>query len=126
MPGGRSGARFLLRAAVSNTSLARVSPKLLDDDGSFSSDLFSAFDHILNAVRKKVKFFGTMKEKGEIEIAMCRASINADVHGYPQEALRLAGMFPSEEALLNAVARIIANSLDIEDAAGIYKRPYQQ
>jgi len=96
-------------------------PDWLDDDGKLGHQLWSALNYVLWPLKQEIEYSGTLTEKSTAAIGLGRAIMNAVAIRNNSEAVELAAMFKSKDALLKTVAEILNTALGLDDAKAIWK-----
>lgn len=115
---GKGGARFLMMAAGRGVVLSALNKSLITDNGGLSHEVTNAIEWIACSIHK-VEYQGKVGATTDTGRAVARAVLNALAIDQRDEAHLLASLFRSEERLLQAIADVIADSLDWDDVNDI-------
>ncbi|CAK0739836.1 conserved hypothetical protein [Azospirillaceae bacterium] len=119
---GQSGAAFLTKVGAMGLDLNCISDCVIDSEGEFSSAFWSALSYFLRKYDQIWSYDGTITETDPLAIPVSRGIMNAVVVGREEEAVKLARLFLSQEALWKTAAMILDECLATGDWGNIYKK----
>jgi hypothetical protein len=112
-PASIGGAKFLMKAAARQISLASISKFFVLANGNYTTPILLAIAKISRQLKIKSNYGGKVDFVDTAAEGLCRAILNAIVNGNKDEANKLAGLFDEEESLLISLSELIHNTLGV-------------